>query len=177
MHFSIFQIIQFLVVLGLIILAFPVFKAMLQAPFLPTPRQTTQKMLAEVGLKPKQILYDLGCGDGRFIRLASRKYQAKAIGIELNPLIYLYAKIKSIGYAQEQIFCRDFMEFDLSDANVIVCYLLPKTMHKLEKKLNLELQKGAKIVSHGFRFKNWEPIKIFEPIGKDYGKIYLFEKK
>ena len=63
---------------------------MFGAPFVPTPRKTMQKMLDKAQIKPGQIVYDLGCGDGRFIRVAARKYQAKAIGIELNPILYLY---------------------------------------------------------------------------------------
>ena len=177
MSFNIYQIIEFIVVTGLIILAYPIFKAMLGAPFLPTPRKTSEKMLQKVKIKQGQIVYDLGCGDGRFVHMASRKYQAKGIGIELNPLVYLYAKLRSIGHSDELIYCRDFMKLNLSSADIIVCYLLPKTMYKLEKKLMRELKPGAKVISHGFKFAQWEPKHIFLPTGKDYGKIYLFEKK
>lgn len=176
MSFTTFQIIQGIFLLGLILLAFPIFKAMFMAPFVPTPQATTQKMLAELQIQPGEILYDLGCGDGRFIRLASRQYQAKAFGVELNPLIYLYAKIRSFGYRNENFFCQDFMQINLSQADIIVCYLLPPTMQKLELKLNQELKQGAKIVSHGFQFKNWEPFKVITPIGKNYGKIFIYQK-
>lgn len=85
-------------------------------------------MLKAVKLKPKQVVYDLGCGDGRFVRIAARKYGANGIGVELNPLVYLYAKIKSFGKKNETIICRDFRKINLKDADVVICYLLTKTM-------------------------------------------------
>lgn len=150
---------------------------MIQAPFLPTPKKTTEKMFDVAKVKPGEVVYDLGCGDGRFVRIASRKYQARAIGIELNPLVYAYAKLLSLGKKNETILFQDFIKRDLSDADVIMCYLLPPTMRKLEIKLEQEAKKGTRIISHGFQFKNWKPIETILPDKKEYGKIYVFEKQ
>ena len=154
-----------------IILSFPILKAMFGAPFVPTPRKTLARMFKVANVKSGQILYDLGCGDGRFIRVAARQYKAKAIGIELNPLLYLYTKIRSWGEPNETILCKDFTKVDLNNADIIICYLIPQTMLKIEKKLKNELKKGTKIISHGFKFKNWEPIETLLPRKKEYGKI------
>ncbi len=159
-----------------IIISIPLLKAMFGAPFVPTPRKTMQRMFKEAKLKPDQIIYDLGCGDGRFIREAARKYQAKAIGIELNPFLYLYAKIRSWGKKNETILCKDFKKINLNNADCIICYLIPHTMSKIEEKLNRELKKGVQIISHGFKFKKWEPIKMLKPIQKGTGRIYVFKK-
>ncbi len=160
-----------------IIISVPILKAMFGAPFVPTPKKTMQKMFKMANLKKGQTVYDLGCGDGRFVRKAAREYQAKAIGIELNPLLYLYTKIKSWNKKNETILCKDFAKVNLSNADVVICYLLPKTMAKIENKLNFELKKGAKIISHGFRFKEWEPVEMLSPGKKEYGSIYVYEKK
>lgn len=168
--------IKILLLLSFVILSFPILKALIGAPFLPTPRKTMETMLEEVDLKPGQILYDLGCGDGRFIRMAARKYQANAIGIELNPLVYIYAKIKSWGRKNEKIMCKDFRKIDLSDADVVICYLIPKTMVLIEEKLQAELKKDAKVVSHGFKFKNWQAYNMLNPKNRGSGKVYFYKK-
>lgn len=159
-----------------LILTVPILKALLGAPFVPTPKKTLEKMFAQIQLKPQQVIYDLGCGDGRFVRFAARRYGAKSIGIELNPFLYLYAKIRSLGRKNETIFFCDFQKVDLRDADYIVCYLLPKTMGKMEKKLQRELKKGAKIISHCFQFQNWRPITQILPEKKEYGKIFIYAK-
>ncbi len=159
-----------------IIISVPILKAMLGAPFVPTPKKTMQKMFKQAKVKPGQVVYDLGCGDGRFIRTAAREHQAKAIGIELNPFLYLYTKIRSWNKKDETILCNDFSKVNLSDADVVICYLLPKTMAKIENKLDSELKKGAKIISHGFKFKTWKPIDMLMPEEKEYGRIYIYEK-
>lgn len=177
MPFSSFPLTDIVLLSIFAIISIPLIQATLQAPFVPTPFETTRKMLKLINLKPGQIVYDLGCGDGRFVRIASREYGVTAIGIELNPLVYVYAKIRSLGHKNEKILFQDFMQKDLSDADIIVCYLLPKTMGKIEKKLQKELKAGALIVSHGFQFKNWQPLQTILPIAKEYGKIYLYQKK
>ena len=169
--------IKVLLLVSFAVLSFPILKAMRGAPFVPTPRKTMEKMLEEIDVKPGHILYDLGCGDGRFVRLAARKYGAKAIGIELNPLVYLYAKLKSFGKKNEKIICKDFRKVNLSDADVIVCYLLTNTMKEIENKLETELKTGAKVVSHGFKFKDWEVYQTILTKIRGSGSIHFYEKK
>lgn len=159
----------------LFLLAIPILRALYFAPFVPTPQKTVNKMLTIAKIQPKQIIYDLGCGDGRFIRSASRQYKAKTIGLELNPFLYFYAKLRSFGHQNELILFQNLFQQDLSQANLIICYLLPHTLQKLEKKLLTELSKGTKIISHGFCFKHLQPIHTFLPTQGEHGKIYLFE--
>ena len=173
---DIFFKIKVVLTIFFIIISVPILKAMLGAPFVPTPKKTMLRMFEIAKLKKGQKVYDLGCGDGRFVRFASRKADARAVGIELNPALYLYSKIKSLFHPNETILYQDLFKADLRDADVVICYLLPKTMHKIENKLQQELKKGAKVISHGFKFKNWEPLQTLLPGKKEYGKIYVFEK-
>jgi len=160
-----------------VILTIPIIKAIFGAPFVPTPRKTMQRMFKSANIKPDQIFYDLGCGDGRFIREAARSYQAKAIGIELNPLLFLYAKFRSRKQKNETIFYQNFYKTELKNADIVVCYLMPKTMKKIEAKFKRELKPGCKIISHGFRLKSWKPAQVIEPTPKEYGRIYVYLKK
>jgi predicted RNA methylase len=111
--------------------------------------------LAEAG--PDDLVYDLGCGDGRVIVIAARHYNSRVVGIELDPLRYLWCQllITMLGLrSQIRIVYGDFFTQDLSEADVVTCYLLQDTNNKLEKKLKRELHPGTRVVSHYFTFPN-----------------------
>ncbi|HCW32192.1 MAG: SAM-dependent methyltransferase [Candidatus Peregrinibacteria bacterium GW2011_GWE2_39_6] len=131
------------------------------APWVPTPMNRVLKMLQLAKLKPGQKIYDLGCGDGRLVHLASIHYKAKAIGLEFSPLIYAMAKLIQPYYwlkgSRAQIKFRNFYKVNLNDADVVVCYLLPHSMRKIQKKLELELKKEAQVISYAFPVTAWIP--------------------
>jgi len=109
--------------------------------------------LAEVG--PDDVVYDLGCGDGRTLVVAARKFGARAVGIEIDPLRYLWCLmlITLLGLRDNvSILFGDFFKYDLGKATVITCYLLQDTNKKLENKFAKELQPGTRIVSNTFTF-------------------------
>jgi len=125
------------------------------APWVPTSLSRVRKMLdlAEVG--PDDLVYDLGCGDGRTIVTAARRYGARAVGVEIDPLRYLWcqALITVLGLRDRvRVVYGDFFALDLSHADVVTCYLLDSTNRKLQKKLLRELNPGARVVSHMFAF-------------------------
>ena len=125
------------------------------SPWVPTPLEEVHKMLqlAEVG--PDDLVYDLGCGDGRLVVVAARDYGSRAVGIEIDPLRYLWCQllITILGLRDRvQIIFGDFFDIDLGDANVVTCYLLPMTNEKLEDKFKQELQTNTRIVSNNFLF-------------------------
>ena len=116
--------------------------------------------LADVG--PDDIVYDLGCGDGRTIVTAARRYSARAVGIEIDPLRYLWCQglITVLGLrGRVEIVFGDFFAQDLNDADVVTCYLLPNTNKKLERKLKRELKPGARVVSNQFTFPGLELVR------------------
>jgi predicted RNA methylase len=109
--------------------------------------------MAEVG--PEDLVYDLGCGDGRTVVTAARRYGARAVGIEIDPLRYIWCRmlVAVLGLDDYvEIVRGDFFKLDLSDADVVTCYLLQDTNRKLEKKLKRELRVGTRVVSNTFSF-------------------------
>lgn len=127
------------------------------APWAPTPMSMVHKMLTMAEAGPDDLIYDLGCGDGRMIITAARRYGSRAVGVELDPLRYLWCQmlITILGLrSQIRIEYGDFFNKDLSKADVVTCYLLQDTNNKLEKKLKRALPPGARIVSNYFTFPN-----------------------
>ena len=125
------------------------------APWVPTSMSMVHKMLTMAEVGPGDLVYDLGCGDGRTIITAARRYGARAVGIEIDPLRYLWcqALITVLGLRDRvRIVYGDFFTQDLRDADVVTCYLLQDTNNKLEGKLGQELRPGTRVVSNTFTF-------------------------
>ena len=127
------------------------------APFVPTPMARVKKMLALAKIKSGEKVYDIGCGDGRMVYVAANDYGANAVGYELSPLVYVLARIRKFFWGSKaRIDFTDFRFKNLSDADVIVCYLLPESLARLQKKLEAELKPGARIVSYAFPIGTWQ---------------------
>ena len=142
------------------------------AIWVPTPWVTVHDMLklAEVG--PDDLVYDLGCGDGRILIAAARDYGARGVGIEIDPLRYLWSKLMvarwGVGDRVEIVF-GNFFNLDTRPATVVTCYLRPKTNVKLEGKLLSELRPGTRVVSNTFIFPT------IPAVSGDYTvRLYLF---
>jgi SAM-dependent methyltransferase len=121
----------------------------------PTPISKVRKMLEMAGVGPSDLVYDLGCGDGRTLVTAARRYGARAIGVEIDPLRYLWCQllITVLGLRDRvRVVYGDFFTKNLSDADVITCYLLQDTNNKLAGKLEQELRPGTRVVSNTFTF-------------------------
>ena len=143
------------------------------APWVPTAMRNVHRMLRMAEVGPDDLVYDLGCGDGRVIVTAARHYGARAVGIELDPLRYLWCQmlITVMGLrSRVRVVYGDFFKQDLSDADVVACYLLSKTNKKLQGKLKEELQPGTRVVSHYFTFPALELVKQDEE-----DKLYLYK--
>ena len=107
------------------------------------------------GVGPGDIVYDLGCGDGRTVVTAARHYGARAVGIEIDPLRYLWCQmlVTVLGLrVRARIVYGSFFAQDLGDADVVTCYLLQSTNEKLEGKLKRELHSSTQVVSNSFTF-------------------------
>jgi predicted RNA methylase len=125
--------------------------------------------MAEVG--PDDVVYDLGCGDGRTIVTAARRYGARAVGIELDPLRYIWCQslITILGLRDRVcVIYGDFFNQDLSNADVVTCYLLQSTNNKLEEKFKRELRVGTRVVSNTFTFSGLEKVRQ-----DDNARLYL----
>lgn len=133
------------------------------APFYPTPETIVEKMLQLGGLKAGEKMFDLGSGDGRIVIMAAQKFRADATGIELDKDLYTKSmeKIRSLGLQQTaRIIKGDLFRQDYSSADLVTVYLLPSSNEKIQPMLAKQLKKGARIVSHDFEFRAWQPEKV-----------------
>jgi predicted RNA methylase len=145
------------------------------APWAPTPMSMVHKMLQMANVGPEDTVYDLGCGDGRLIVTAARRYGAYAVGIELDPLRYLWCEIliSILGLRSHvRIIFGDFFKQDLGEADVVTCYLLQRTNKKLQNKFIQELKPKTRIVSHYFTFPKFNLVSE-----DDNAKLYLYNLK
>jgi ribosomal protein L11 methylase PrmA len=131
------------------------------AMFTTTHRSKIKKILEAIPMHPGQVVYDLGCGDGRFLIAAAKRYKVKAIGFEINPWAYLLSRFRvGLCQANVSIHFQDFWKADLSEADIVFCYLFPDVMERLREKLSKELKAGAKVISCNFEMPGWKPEKI-----------------
>jgi len=139
----------------------------------PTPMKTVRRMLQMAWVKPGEKVYDLGSGDGRIAIAAAREFGATSVGIEVNPLLVLLAKLKvaSAGLRDAVKIVRgNLYDHSFRDADVVAIYLSPQGNKRLREKLERELKDGARVVSHRWQFKGWEPVKVDEK-----RKVYLYK--
>jgi hypothetical protein len=130
--------------------------------FVPTPQDVVDRMLELAKVQKDDLLYDLGCGDGRIVVTAAQKYGCKAVGYDIDPQrvhesLENVAK-NNVGHLVT-IEQKDIFTLNLSEANVITLYLLPSLNVKLIPQLE-KLKPGCRIVSHDFGMKGVKPDKV-----------------
>src|SRR5690606_24579156 len=141
----------------------------LDVPYVPTKQEVVEEMLRLAGVKAGDVVYDLGCGDGRIVITAAQKFGATGVGVDLNPhrIKEANANAKAAGVTDKVKFVEgDLFDFDFSEADVVTMYLLPSVNLKLRPKLLSELKPGSRIVSHDFDMGDWEAEKVVE-VGND----------
>jgi SAM-dependent methyltransferase len=132
------------------------------APYVPTPQYVVEKMLELAQVTSKDVVYDLGCGDGRIVITAAKKYGAHAVGIDIDPdrIRESEANAKAAGVEELVSFkLEDAMKADVSSATVVTLYLLSSSNEALRPLLTKQLRSGARIVSHAFGMGDWQPQK------------------
>ncbi len=165
-------------VIALLVGAGAVVLFIFKVPFAPTPKKNLKIIINELNLKPGEVFYDLGCGDGRFL-IAATKRGAKAIGFEISLWAYLRGKINILlNKSKAKIFFSNFYRANISDADAVFCFLIDTVMPKVEAKLKKELKPGARIACYGFKLPTWPPVKIIDlkPLDKRASNIYLYKK-
>jgi ribosomal protein L11 methylase PrmA len=140
--------------------------------YVPTPQAVVDAMLAMAKVKDTDVVYDLGCGDGRIPITAASKHGARGVGIDIDPRRIEEANqnAKAAGVTGKVTFLQqDLFESDIKDATVVTLYLLPSLNLKLMPKLQKELKPGTRIVSHAFDMgTDWPPDERGEAEGKSY---------
>lgn len=163
------------------ILIIPTCYAMIAgAPFVPTEMVQVERMLKAADLKPGMKIYDLGSGDGRLVHTAAKKYGANAVGYEFSPLVWVWSKFLSLFWWRSKAHLKygNFWKKDLSDADVIFCYLLTHSMKRMKEHLIPQLKPGALIVSHAFVIEGVEPWKKIPRLREEkLGPIWIYRKE
>lgn len=145
------------------------------APWVPMNKKDEERFLALADIKPGQKVYDLGCGDGRVVAAAASA-GANAEGLEISIFPYILANIRRLFHkdkARMKISYRDIWRVDLSDADVVYFFLMPKVYPKLREKLKKELKKGTKVIAYVWPMKEWQPVRV--DIAEGYSKLHLYE--
>jgi cyclopropane fatty-acyl-phospholipid synthase-like methyltransferase len=145
--------------------------------YVPTPQAVVDAMLDLAHVTQTDVVYDLGCGDGRIPVTAAQKYGARGVGIDIDPKRIEEANenAKLAGVTDKVTFLtQDLFTSNISDATVVTLYLLPSLNEKLMPKLKKELKPGTRVVSHAFSMGTWEPDDKRELGGRT---IYLWRIK
>jgi len=141
-------------------------------------------MLVLAELKPGEVFYDLGAGDGRAVMMAAKDFGARAVGIELREDLVK----KALGSVYEQglqgrvtIVNGDMFKVDLISADVVFLYLTTSANEKIKPKLEAELKHGVRVVSHDYEIVGWKPFKVDNfcenpKLGYPSHTIYLYKK-
>ena len=156
--------------------------AEVRPPFVATPEEAVDRMLALAKVGAGDFVIDLGSGDGRIVIAAARKYGARGLGVDLDASLVALSreKAREAGVGERTRFEeRDVLKTDLSGASVVTIYLLPSLVDQLQPKLLAEMQPGSRIVAHAFPMKGWKPdarehLRIAEPRGAQSGESELF---
>ena len=128
--------------------------------YVPTPQEVVDTMLDLAKPTKNDLVYDLGCGDGRIVVTAAKKYGARGIGVDIDPqrIIEANANVRAEKVGDRvKIVQGDLFEFDFKDATIVALYLLPSLNLKLRPKLWRELKPGTRVVSHDFDMGDWVP--------------------
>jgi precorrin-6B methylase 2 len=146
--------------------------------YVPTPQEVVEKMLEVARVTKDDLVYDLGCGDGRIVVTAARKYGCKAVGFDIDPrrIKESKANVKKNKVGKlVQIKQQDIFTLDLSKASVVTLYLLPRLNVKLIPQLE-KMKPGSRIVSHAFAMKGVTPDRVVRVQGRDgfFRIVYLW---
>lgn len=133
------------------------------APFVASPQPVVDRMLDVANLKPGEVVYDLGCGDGRILITAAQRFKAKGVGIEISQTLVRAANdnLKRLNLNdQVKIFQGHLMEANLQPADVVTIYLETNSNERLKPNLEKYLKAGARVISHDFEVPGWKPVKV-----------------
>jgi len=147
-----------------------------RVPFVSLSKKKVDKVLDLVRLDSSKKLYDLGCGDARFLVRAYKKYNISGVGYELNWWALLRSKWNVFIYkADVAIYNKNFLKIDLDDADYIFIYLVSEALIKLEKKLLTNPRSARQVISYGFKFPNLKPTEVlYTEDRKDRGRVYIY---
>jgi SAM-dependent methyltransferase len=153
------------------------------APFVPTPMAVVEKMLEMAQVSSSDIVYDLGCGDGRIVITVAKKYGAHGVGIDIVPQRIKESKegARKAGVENMVKFqLGDVTKIDFSKSTVVTLYLLPESNELLRPLFEKQLKPGTRVVSHNYHIPGWEGkedevVELDDENGKGH-TIFLYKR-
>jgi SAM-dependent methyltransferase len=149
------------------------------APYVLSPQPIVDKMLELANIRPGEMVYDLGCGDGRILITAAKRYKAHGVGIEISPKLVdmTTSLVKRLGL-QDQVEIRlgNILEVKFADADVVTLYLETNSNEMLRPTMEKQLRPGTRVVSHDFEVRGWKSAKVekIHAFNRNH-TIYLYE--
>lgn len=153
-----------------------IFSVLSFAPWVPSRGRDLDRIFKLADLKPGQIFYDLGCGDGKVALYAANNYKVKAIGLEISLPLYLVCKLRQVLNKSSNLKFKfkNLYKENLAAADAIYFFGMPYVLNeKFCQKLKRELKPGTKIISYSFKLPGWRPKIIDKPSEKDLS-VYLY---
>jgi len=149
--------------------------------FVPTPWAVARQMLEFADVRPTDVVYDLGSGDGRIPIMAAQEFGSRAVGLDIDEKLWRYAQEKAQEYhLEERVSFRreDFFKANLSDATVVTLYLLPEVNGPLGPRLASQLRPGTRVVSVDYGVPSWHAAetKIVKSEGNIEYTLYLYRR-
>ncbi len=151
-----------------------------RAPYVATPPDVVDRMLALATVTARDVVYDLGCGDGRIVIAAAQKFGARGVGVDIDPVRIADAQRNAARAQVEHLVTfrlQDAMDADVSEATVVTLYLLSAQNVALRPALTRQLRPGARVVSHNFAMGDWDPdvVDVFTSADGQSRTLYLWK--
>ena len=154
------------------------------APFVPSPSTVVEYMLKLADLKAGEVMFDLGSGDGRTVIMAAKTFGARSVGVELREDLAKKAMSNIHEHSLEDrvtIVNSDMFNVNMTSADVVYLYLTTSANEKIRPKLETDLKKGVRVVSHDYEIIGWHPEKVVNfcenpQLGYPSHTIYLYRK-
>jgi SAM-dependent methyltransferase len=152
------------------------------APYVPTPQVVVKRMLELARVGPEDVVYDIGCGDGRMVITAAERFKARGVGIDIDAKMVDISRRKAKKAGVEgstRFMCMDGTKARLTEATVLALYLLPESLEVLAPLFEKDLRPGSRIVSHNYKIPGWEQRLARTETVRDERdrehRIYLYE--
>ena len=147
-------------------------------PYVPLKEKQLNNIFNNVNLHKDARIVDIGCGDGRVLRILEKDGYKNLYGYEINPWPYLIGKVKNLfSKSKTKIILKNFEKVSLGEYDVIFCYLLKSYLKRLRPKFEKELKPGTKIISYAFEIEGWQPERIIfsNKKNKKLGRTFIYE--
>jgi SAM-dependent methyltransferase len=156
---------------------FLIYSSLMGSPYVPSKQKEIEYILSQIKFKKNANFVDIGCGDGRIIRTAVKKYQVNGVGYDINPILINWAKVLTkISKLKNNIEFKitNILKESYKDAQYIYIFLMPELIVKLKKVFEHDLKKNTIIISHGFPVIGWEK-KLFKKIDHSPFPTYYYK--